>query len=279
MGHGNWSASDWDRHARYAAGRSRAEIFGARYLDPALDPARMKGGVRESVDSAENPEATPIIVTCDVTGSMGITAEVIVKQGLGVIMQGIYDRRPVSDPHVLIGATGDVFCDTAPLQVTQFEADMRLVEQTRRLFLEGGGGGNGGESYNAAWYFAVVHTRCDAILKGRRKGYLFTIGDEPPHEALPRQAVQRVFGDRVERDLTSRELLAAVSRHWEVFHLLVNPGSYPTGRWDALLGERLRPVHDLERLGEIVLHTIEANEGMARSAPRLALPVPRRIWL
>jgi len=279
MGHGNWNASDWDRHARHSAHRSRAEIFGARRLDPALDPARLTRGVRESVDSAENPLSTPIIVTCDVTGSMGVTAEVIVKHGLGVIMGGIYDRRPVTDPHILIGATGDVFCDAAPLQVTQFEADMRLVEQTQRLFLEGGGGGNGGESYNAAWYFAAAHVRADAIRTGRRKGYLFTIGDEPPHEVLPRAAIRRVFGDEATRDLTSREILARTQRDWDVFHLLVNPGSYPTDRWDALLGERLIRVPDVERLGEIVLATIEANEALRAPPTRGLLPAIRSTWL
>lgn len=278
MGHGNWNSTDWDRHARRAAGRSRAEIFGARAMHPDLDPRFLAGGVRESVDSAENPQATPIIVTCDVTGSMGVTAEVIVKQGLGVIMQGIYDRRPVTDPHILVGATGDVFCDQAPLQVTQFEADMRLVEQTQRLFLEGGGGGNGGESYNAAWYFAAMHIRADAIAKKRAKGWLFTIGDEPPHEVLPARAIQRVFGDPAPRDLTSREILARVQQDWEVFHLLVNPGSYPTDRWEFLLGERLIPVHDVGRLGEVVLATIEGRQAM-RAPAQAVIPAGRSIWL
>ena len=261
MGNANWSPADWDRHARAAATRSRAQIFTASVIDAALDPARMKGGIRESVDSPANPASTPVIITCDVTGSMGITAEAIVKHGLGVVMQGIYDRKPVADPHVLIGATGDVFCDVAPLQVTQFEADMRLVDQVQRIWLEGGGGGNGGESYNAAWYFAAMKTRCDAILKRKRKGYLFTIGDEPPHDTLTRAAIKRVFGDDIERDFTSKELLDVVSRDWEVFHLIVNPGSYSADRWKALLGERTRPVDDIALLGEIIVSTMEVNEG------------------
>ena len=261
MGNGNWSAADWDRHAAGAATRTRAELFGARRLDAALDPARLKGGLRESLDSPANPASTPIIVTCDVTGSMGITAEIIVRSGLGVIMQGIYDRKPVTDPHVLIGATGDVYCDQAPLQVSQFEADMRLVDQVKKIWIEGGGGGNLGESYNAPWYFAAMKTRCDAILKRGRKGYLFTIGDEPPLPVLPRDAIRRVFGDAVERDISSRELLDLVTRDWEVFHLIVKPVSSAVADWKALLRERAIEVPAIERLGEVIVSTMQVIEG------------------
>ena len=51
-------------------------------------------------------------------------------------------------------------------------------------------------------------------------------------------AIRRVFGDRVERDFTSRELLDLVTRDWEVFHLIVKPVTSAVADWKALLRER-----------------------------------------
>ena len=76
-------------------------------------------------------------------------------------------------------AIGDAECDRAPLQVTQFEADIRLADQLRELWIEGGGGGNRGESYHLPWAFAAMRTSTDCFERRGRKGYLFTIGDEP----------------------------------------------------------------------------------------------------
>jgi hypothetical protein len=177
-------------------------------------------------------------------------------------MKEIYDREPVKDPHVCCMAVGDAISDRSPLQVTQFEADIKLADQMKNFFLEGNGGGNSGESYTLAWYFAAFKTRCDAITKRHRKGYLFTIGDEAPHAVLTRDQIKRFIGDDVEADMESRDLLGTLSANWEVFHLIVKP-AYPEAvtKWRALLGERAIDVSDHEKLAEIIVSTIQIIEG------------------
>jgi len=98
------------------------------------DPGRI--AMRESRDSDENPEAIPIIIGIDITGSMGVLAEELVIRGLNETFTALLNRKPVSDPHVMAMAIGDAYCDAAPLQVTQFEADLRIFEQLRQLWLE-----------------------------------------------------------------------------------------------------------------------------------------------
>jgi hypothetical protein len=246
-----------------ARAKSRSQIFTQTRLAPELDPAHIK--YRESCDSEANPNSTPIILAVDETGSMGVLAEVIIKQGLGTIMKAIYDRRPVTDPHVLCMALGDAYTDSAALQVTQFEASVEpLTNQVRKLYLEGNGGGNGGESYALAWLFAASKTKCDAFKHGR-KGFLFTIGDEAPHRTITREQAQRFAAVSVEADLDARSLLGSLQDDWQVFHLIVETSSTmeqnAVRKWRELLGERAVTVSDIDRLPEVIVSLIQAVAG------------------
>ncbi|MBZ0186346.1 MAG: hypothetical protein K8F91_08875, partial [Candidatus Obscuribacterales bacterium] len=181
MGTARWSPEQWADYVRKRKDIRACDLF-SRSMDDDLDPAKMT--IRESCDSNMNPLSTPIIVAVDNTGSMGFLAEHLIRKGLGVLIEEIYERKPVSDPHLMCMAVGDAWCDRAPLQATQFEADIRLADQLSKFFIEGGGGGNRFESYNLPWYFAATRTRCDSYLKRNKKGYLFTVGDEPPPPSL-----------------------------------------------------------------------------------------------
>ena len=257
MGHARWNDADWDRYAAGLAGRSRADIFRSRGLAPEFDPARI--AVRESRDSDENPRATPIIVALDVTGSMGHLAEQLVREGVAGLMNELLTGGRVPDPHLMVMGVGDAWCDAAPLQATQFEADLRIVEQMSRIWIEGGGGGNGEESYILPWAFAAMRTSCDAIERGRAKGLLVTVGDDAPPAALLREHAARIGVD-LARDLDAGELLTLVSRDWEVFHLMIEEGGAMHGgsggrvraAWRGLLGERAIAVRDHRDMARLI---------------------------
>jgi hypothetical protein len=232
-------------------------------MSPDLDPTRIK--YRESCDSEANPNSTPIILAVDETGSMGVLAEVIIKQGLGTIMKAIYDRRPVPDPHIMCMGLGDAFVDTAPLQVTQFEASVEpLTNQVRKIYLEGNGGGNGGESYALAWLFAASKTKCDAIKKGR-KGFLFTIGDEAPHRVVTRDQAKKFVGTSIESDVDAKVLHDTLKDDWNIFHLIVETTSTreqdAVRKWREVIGERAIVVPDIESLPEVIVSLIQAVSG------------------
>lgn len=267
MGNGRWDSGAWGAYAQKAtAGKTQAQIFTSRSMKDDFDPSKV--AFRESRDSADNPVSTPIILASDVTGSMGMIAEVLMRDGLNTLATEIYARKPVTDPHILIAAVGDAKTDRAPLQVTQFEADIRVAEQARELWLEGNGGGNGGESYSGAHLFAAMKVSADAIEKRGRKGYLFTIGDEPVHDGMTKAEIKRVLGIDVERDLSAREILAMAERHWEVFHIaLVNEGYCHSWRgevlanWRKVLPERTIALEDVGALAETVVSLIQVTEG------------------
>jgi len=262
MGNARFVDVDWNRHAYATSAKSRDQIFTQRDIHPDLDPAKVK--FREAVDSDANPEATPIILGADETGSMGILAETIIKGSLGTIMKELYARKPVTDPQIMCMALGDANCDSAPLQVTQFEASVEpMVDQIAKMYLEGHGGGNGGESYSLAWFFAAYKTKCDAIRKRHRKGYIFTIGDESPHPTLTKDQLTHFLGVSAETDMNSKVLLADTQKDWHVFHLIVSPvtDQQVEKNWKALLRERAILVPDIERLAEGIVAIIQLVEG------------------
>jgi hypothetical protein len=161
-------------------------------------------------------------------------------------------------------ATGDATCDSAPLQVTQFEADVVLAKQVEKFFLEGGGGGNFGESYMLPWYFAAFKTSCDSMEKRGKKGYLFTIGDECALETLTKSQIKTFVGDDVETDFTSRDLFEIASKNWNIYHIIVRPvAAQPVQKsWEALIGqERVIVSQTYENLAEIIVSTIQIAEG------------------
>lgn len=271
MGAGRWDRDAWADYAqRNVHGRRREDVFSSRRMDPEFDPAQI--GVRESRDSKDNPASTPIILASDVTGSMGMIAHELMSHGLNTLATEIYERRPVSDPHVMVMAVGDARCDAAPLQATQFEADIRIADQVRRLWLEGGGGGNGGESYSAAHVFAGLRTETDSTRLRGKKGYLFTIGDEPIHDGLTRNELARIFGGHAERGLSARECVALAQQSYDVFHIVVMEGYAATNlnhvlsTWKPLLPERVLLLDDHRRLAEVVVSAIQVAEGASADA-------------
>ncbi len=268
MGTGAWSSRDWESYTRsrgYTDRSTANEMYRARTISPLLEPRNIT--FREARDSFEHPLSTPIILGLDVTGSMGTVLEVIAKK-LNYLITELYQRQPVTDPQIMVMAFGDVECDRHPLQVTQFESDIRIAEQLNSVFFEQGGGGNGGESYTLPWYFAARHTRTDQFEKRGKKGFLFTIGDENYLPILRKEAIRQFIGDSSERDLTAQELLQEVSRQYEIFHLMIAQGSgmrYQGGmegevvvsNWRRLLGDRAVLVNECTQLPEIIVSLLE----------------------
>lgn len=82
MGTGRWSERDWREYSqRNISGRERVEdIYTSRSLNPELDSRGIT--YRESCDSIDNPNATPIIIGLDVTGSMGFILDNMARVGL-----------------------------------------------------------------------------------------------------------------------------------------------------------------------------------------------------
>ena len=247
MGSGAWSSetyssrlTDWGfASVDCLASSSVGQVYKSRGLDPMLDP---HGVIRECCDSEEHPNTIPVILALDVTGSMGKACTMCAAK-LDEIMTKLYSE--VQDVQFMMMGIGDLAYDDAPIQATQFESDIRILDQTTKTYFEGGGGGNNFESYTAAWYFGLHNTKLDCWNRGR-KGIIITLGDEPLCPYLPRKPLNKVLGSAEQADVDTDKLYREVCEKFDVYHIAItNNSSYwrykdeIKNSWGALLGQRL----------------------------------------
>lgn len=221
---------------------------GARVYNSDIKQEMINVGVRECRDSEEHPNSTPIIIALDVTGSMRRIPYYMITEQLPKIMN-ILQERNIPDPQILFMAIGDHVYDEFPLQVGQFESDTKKILDTlESLVLEGGGGGNEGESYLLAHIIAGYHTETDSFFKRGKKGFLFTIGDEPNLKSVSSNHLIQILGyEKGVKPIYAHEALAKAQEQYEVYHIHVKDGSYSSSpAWKETLGDHFVACHSDE---------------------------------
>lgn len=251
MGYGSYSAEDWSKlrtSRKLETTNSVTETFVKQSCDPKYDPRYI--GTRECFDSEDHPNSTPIVVGLDVTGSMGYLAVKVASEALNELIMKLYSTDAVEDPALMCAAYGD-YMDDAPLQVTQFESDIRIVEQLLDLHFE-----NGGQGYvvpHYLWDFLTNRTNIDAINKRQQKGFVFTIGDGAD--------IRRVAPH-------PEEALRAVEKKFHVFHIMiVGQGMYdgPSKHNERLLNGRTMNIRqtDIDLIPQMIISAIQLQKGAA----------------
>lgn len=255
--------------------KSVSEIFTQqkeRKIHKEMDPKNFK--IREARDSEAHPATIPIILGLDVTGSMGHIPHDLIKEGLPKLM-GDLIQKGAKDAAVCFVAVGDHENDSYPLQAGQFESgDAELDMWLTRTYLEGGGGGNAGESYLLAWYFAARRTIIDSMVKRGKKGFLFTIGDEPNLESLPASAIKEVTGDEAQKTFSADDLLREAQESYNVYHIEVSRNdkegkSRARQQWKQKLGKNCVFVDDYTKVPEVIAEIVLQNSGIDLSAHRV----------
>lgn len=270
MGGGSWTTTSF---VNYSTSRGRTatidglldgdytaqDLYTSHSLQPELNPYNV---VRECCDSEEHPNSIPVILALDVTGSMG-GALVEVAKKLNEVMTSLYEK--VEDVEIMVMGIGDLAYDYAPIQASQFESDIRIAEQLDKIWFERGGGGNGFESYTAAWYFGLKHTELDCWKRGK-KGIIITIGDEPLNPYLPAKQLERALGDTLEGNVETEKIYEAACTKFDIYHLAVdsreNSYRYYASSIDNTWGKTLDNKHfRVVTLDEIVPQIVNIVSG------------------
>ncbi len=272
MGSGSWNSTTFSSYVSSSRGvsvddftsrsYSNQEVFKSTRLAKELNPMNV---TRECRDSDEHPETLPVILALDVTGSMG-DAAVKVAQKLNDIMTNLYADDSVKDIEFCIMGIGDLAYDRSPIQISQFESDIRIAEQLDKVYFEFGGGGNQYESYTAAWYMGTRHCDLDCWKRGR-KGIIITMGDECPNPYLPATRLTFATGDNLQGDIDTKDLYDEVTKKFDIYHISVddNNSSYKyhqrfgiDDEWKELLGDNYK-VATLDNLSETITNIITSK--------------------
>ncbi|MCI5164740.1 MAG: hypothetical protein D3903_01305 [Candidatus Electrothrix sp. GM3_4] len=164
----------------------------------------------------------------------------------------------IKDPQLMFLALGDHEYDRSPLQVGQFESSDDLMDKwLTNVYLEGGGGGNTGESYLLAWYFAAFHTSIDCFEKRKKKGFLFTIGDEPTLPGISENDLETIMGEGQYASYHATTLLDKARERYHVYHLHIKQtyvGSMQetVDDWKQLLGDHLIVLEDHKEVSTVI---------------------------
>ena len=237
--------------------RVEGQVYRSRMLNEQLNPMNV---IRECCNSEEHPNTIPVILALDVTGSMGDACQET-AEALGVIMEQLYKK--FKDIEIMVMGIGDLAYDDAPIQISQFESDVRIAEWLDKIYMEHGGGGNSYESYTAAWYMGLRHTKLDAYDKQGRKGIIITMGDEPLNPYLPKSELSNVTGDNLQGDIETKDLFKDASEKFDIYHIAVDSPEDSYHYYEKrikesfgnLLGQRLM-ISTIGKLGDTICDCI-----------------------
>jgi len=280
MGSSSTTADDLAARAAYRAATGTSYAYSAtmhavpfhdRKIHESLDPKRLNTlgkQIRECFDSIEHPLTVPVVFGFDQTGSMG-NGPRIIQEKLSTL-KGLTLRAGMPDVQLCFGAYGDAQNhEIAPCQVGQFESGLEMEDWLNNLFLEGNGGGNGGETAGLFLYFLANYTDLDSVNKRGKKGYVFLTGDEI---ALPvtRAELKTYIDEDSETDYTIQQVIEMVTKKFEVFFFLVENGAARAQGslkfWSDLLGnDHVIVVEDLNNISELAATLLANEEGMITS--------------
>lgn len=274
MGCGSWDSTTYDKVTKSKIDSGTTFAYSAAAAASGYykvhDSLNIKGSdgpaIRESRDSTEHPESTPIIVGFDETGSMGGNPAII-QTSLKELFGMLVSRGIVSDPQVAIAAYGDMYCDEAPVQFGQFESDNRIDNELDNIVIEHNGGSNPGETSAVIPYYAAKYVKTDAWEKRRKKGYLFLIGDECSLD-LTKAQLHEFLGENVQGNVSAADAYNMALEKWNIYFLLINDfaAEYQNSRdkYASYIGEdHVIELQDASTVAACIASLIALNEKTA----------------
>jgi hypothetical protein len=226
------------------------KVLGRDAPDPSVLPLKIKNGL---ACNAKNP----LVLDLDGTGSMGTRAKTIFDR-FAMFWGQLRMKNYLEDPSLAFGVTGDANGDRYPIQVSSFEVDSAIKKNWEKMCLEGGGGGQGMESYELhAFYFSRYVSIPNATMP-----LFFFVGDEGFYPKVYAEDI-RMFCDPYYNggDIKSADIFKELTQKFNVF-LIHNECDYKDDKaivrsWQGVLGkERVIILEDPEAVADVILGCI-----------------------
>lgn len=220
--------------------------------------------------SLETKSESPLVVACDVTGSMQEWPKIIFDKL--PLLYGELKKAYFKDknPEISFAAIGDAYCDQYPLQVQKFDSDKSLDDRLGALILEGGGGGQIYESYELA---ALYYAR-NVKMENATKPIFIFIGDEGVYNSINNDQAAAWARININERLTTKQVIGELMQKYSVYLVrkLYDEGSGDNmgdndkeiqKQWKGLLGpNRVAILPQPERIVDVILGIVANDTGM-----------------
>jgi len=226
MGSGNFDAKAYQKQAQIAKTTENSG-FTANSMCDEFNPSQVSTRFSKKGPFNEFRDVITVLIGLDVTGSMGGIPKTLLAGKLGSLMEDLKKtfNNPNENLQISFAGIGDAKSDKAPLQVTHFESDNRFAQQLQKIWLEGGGGANGAESYNLLWWYAANKTHLNYVKQDGRKGILITVGDDNVHPNLTAIEIQTRLDPKYDGgNISNQVLLKAAQEQYEIYHIVITNG-------------------------------------------------------
>lgn len=241
----NYDPGDWRGHDFGAAKASYASTAAASVRAASVAHVPVSSLIPDRLVSQST---SPLVVMCDVTGSMGTWPKTIFSKLPYLDIEGRTYLGP--DMEISFAANGDLH-DQWPLQVQEFGEGTALKDNLGKLLIEGGGGGpvGGQEAYEmGALYYARNVDFPNAV-----KPIFIFIADEQPHVSVSKSNAAQykvsIEGGYIQTDAIFAELKTRYSVY--LVHKSYSPQS--RAEWVRLLGEdHIVDLEDPERVVDVI---------------------------
>ncbi len=209
----DYTPATWSSGDSFASARAAYDAYAGRSYATATSAG--KTSIDMLPRSIKTSSPAPIVIVCDVTGSMGEWPATIFSK-LPYLDHEMRKEYFGDGAEVCFAAVGDAFSDKYPMQAGEFANGEDMKARLTSLVIEGGGGGGGRESYElAALYFA----RNVEMPMAVRKPIFIMIGDELPYDTISPDVSERYAHTAAPKMATTKDVFTELAEKYSVYYI------------------------------------------------------------
>lgn len=264
----DYDPGDWSGHD-FASARKAYDAHVNRSYDDAVS------GDKQNTDllprRIETDSTCPLVILCDVTGSMGEWPATIFSK-LPYLEHEARTEYLGEDVEICFGAIGDAYSDKFPVQMRPFAKGVDLKTSLEGLVVEGGGGGQETESYELAAFYCARNIDMPKAIKP----VLIMIGDEAPYDFVDKAQAEGITYGTLTGRLSVKDVFAELQRKFSVYLIRKPYGASATNarsaadtkihaKWAEVIGDdRIAELPEAGRVVDVIFGIL------AREADKVA---------
>ena len=239
------------------------------HVGRSYDDAKKEGKKLEELvePKVSTKSASPLVIICDVTGSMGEWPATMFSKLPYLELEG--KEYLGEDMEICFAAVGDAHCDKYALQVRPFSKGKDLEKRLKELVIEGGGGPGVQESYE----LAALYFNHNVEMPNATKPILIMIGDEAFYDRIDAGQAKKYANVKLQADEKASSVFEELKNKFSTY-LIRKPYSGASSnsmspqdkriykRWEAVMGEeRISDLPDPNRVVDVIFGILAQETG------------------